>query len=61
MSHPGKPAPDTGDGAGDFLARWSRRKLEARATDAEPASIPAKYFMSSMAPNRLPKFSMFDL
>jgi hypothetical protein len=42
MSHPGKPAADTGDAAGDFLARWSRRKLEARDTDAEPASIPVR-------------------
>jgi hypothetical protein len=51
MSHPGKPAPDTGDGAGDFLARWSRRKLEARATDAEPASIPAETSPAACSPD----------
>ena len=50
MSHPGKPAPDTRDAAGDFLARWSRRKLEARDSDAEPASSPADAALAASGP-----------
>lgn len=36
MSQPGKPGQD----AGDFLARWSQRKLEARREDAGPGAQP---------------------
>ena len=36
MSRPGKPGQD----AGDFLARWSQRKLEARREDAGPGAQP---------------------
>ena len=51
--------------ATDCLERGERGILQAALprylTARQPAIIPAAYFMSSMAPNRLPKFSMFDL
>lgn len=50
MNRPGKPGQDTEEAAGDFLARWSRRKLEGRDSAAEPGADPANTSVAASDP-----------
>jgi hypothetical protein len=50
MNRPGKPGQNTEEAAGDFLARWSRRKLEARDSAAEPGADPANTAVAASDP-----------
>ena len=50
MNRPGKSGQDTEEAAGDFLARWSRRKLEARDSAAEPGADPTNTAVAASDP-----------